>query len=188
MSETDAAVAQATAMAAAGIRRLLVLSGDAPWCLRQARRLREQLGGDGLWVGPGSAPEPWCAPGALARLLGREYHHAFFDALSGFDASAFAALAGTLKPGSWLVLLAPPLAQWPAQPDADSLRWNDAAEPIPTPHFIHHFCRIALADPDAVIWQQGAPLALPDWPARPAWHPASGAPLAEQAAILGALA
>ena len=73
MSETDAAVAQATAMAAAGIRRLLVLSGDAPWCLRQARRLREQLGGDGLWVGPDSAPEPWCAPGALARLLGREY-------------------------------------------------------------------------------------------------------------------
>ncbi|AVR05376.1 tRNA(Met) cytidine acetyltransferase TmcA [Pluralibacter gergoviae] len=188
MSETDAAVALATAMAAAGIRRLLVLSGDAPWCLRQARRLREQLGGDGLWVGPDSAPEPSCAPGALARLLGREYHHAFFDALSGFDASAFAALAGTLKPGSWLVLLAPPLAQWPAQPDADSLRWNDAAEPIPTPHFIHHFCRIALADPDAVIWQQGAPLALPDWPARPAWQPASGAPLAEQAAILDALA
>ena len=188
MSHLDAAAAAATAMAAAGIRRLLVLSGDAPWCRQQAELLRRRLGGDGLWVGPGPAPEPCCAPGALARLLGREYHHAFFDARDGFDASAFAALAGTLTPGSWLVLLAPPLAQWPARPDADSLRWNDAAEPIPTPNFIHHFCRAVRADPDAVIWQQNGPLALPEWPARPGWHPASGVPLAEQAAILDALA
>ena len=188
MRETDAAVAEAAAMAAAGIRRLLVLSGDAPWCRQQAEMLRQRLGGEGLWVGPEPRPAPYCAPGALARLLGREYHHAFFDTLDGFDASAFAALAGTLKPGSWLVLLAPPLAQWPARPDADSLRWNDAAEPIPTPNFIHRFCRSVRADPDTVIWQQGEPLALPDWRARADWHPASGAPLAEQAAILDALA
>lgn len=188
MHETDAAAAAAVAMAAAGMRRLLVLSGDAPWCLEQARRLRERLGGDGLWVSPDAAPEPCCPPAALARLLGREFHHAFFDALSGFDASAFAALAGTLTPGSWLVLLAPPLAQWPALPDADSTRWNDAGEPIPAPRFIHHLCRTARSDPDTVIWQQGQPLALPDWPPRPAWRPASGAPLAEQAAVLDALA
>ncbi|WP_297201317.1 GNAT family N-acetyltransferase [uncultured Pluralibacter sp.] len=187
MNPLDALAARAAEMAAAGIRRLLVLSGEDAWCLQQARALRQRLGGDALWIGEPGQPSPSSAPSALRQLLGREYHHAFFDARQGFDVAAFAALAGTLMPGSWLVLLAPPLADWPRRPDTDSLRWNDAPEPIPTPHFIHHFCRVVQADAGAPIWQQNRPLVLPDWPARPRWHAAGGEPLAEQAAILSAL-
>ncbi|CCJ93626.1 Predicted P-loop ATPase fused to an acetyltransferase COG1444 [Cronobacter malonaticus 681] len=72
-------------MAAAGIRRLLVLSGDEFWCSQQAQQLANALPGDWLWVG--TAPEMALkgAPGAINTLLGREYLHAVFDARSGFD-------------------------------------------------------------------------------------------------------
>jgi tRNA(Met) cytidine acetyltransferase len=84
-----------------------VLSGDDAWSLQQALLLRKRLAGDGLWVGPQPMEAPCISPEALKSLLGREYHHAFFDARSGFDAAAFAALSGTLKAGSWLILLTP---------------------------------------------------------------------------------
>ena len=119
-------------MAREGIRRLLVLSGDEHWCLAQAVELRERLGGDSLWVGALARQEPYVASGALKTLLGREFLHAFFDARHGFDVAAFAALGGTLRAGSWLVLLAPDFARWPEQVDGDSLRWSDTSEPIAT--------------------------------------------------------
>ena len=58
------------------------------------------VAGDWLWVSPDAAAEPSCTPLALQTLLGREFHHAVFDALAGFDAAAFAALSGTLCAGS----------------------------------------------------------------------------------------
>lgn len=76
---------------------------------------------------------------AISGLLGREYLHAVFDARRGFDVSALAALSGTLRAGSLLVLLVPPFSVWANRPDADSLRWSDSAEPIATPHFVYHF-------------------------------------------------
>lgn len=175
-------------MAQQGIRRLLVLSGDEAWCLQQALALRERLAGDGLWISPQPMPAPSGSPGALKSLLGREYQHAFFDARSGFDVAAFAALCGTLRAGSWLVLLTPPFARWPTQPDADSLRWSDAPDPIPTPNFVQRFCRLAAAAKEALVWRQGEAPRLPDAAPRPLWHPADGRPLAEQAAVLADLA
>lgn len=175
-------------MAQEGIRRLLVLSGDEAWCLQQALLLRERLAGDGLWVGPQPVVAPCTAPGALKSLLGREYLHAFFDARGAFDVAAFAALSGTLRAGSWLVLLVPAFARWPTLPDADSLRWSDAAEPIPTPNFVHRFCRQVCANPDAVVWRQGEPLTLPEALPRRPWQPADGHPQQEQATLLAELA
>lgn len=174
-------------MAREGIRRLLVLSGDERWSLQQALYLRSQLEGDGLWVGPQPQQEPCVAPGALKTLLGREFQHAFFDARHGFDVSAFAALAGTLRAGSWLVLLVADFSRWPAQADADSLRWSDTAQPIATPNFVHRFCQQIAGDREVALWQQSNGLRLPDTAPRTSWHPADGHPQAEQAAILAAL-
>ncbi|WP_293602391.1 GNAT family N-acetyltransferase [Pluralibacter sp.] len=184
----DALSALATQMAEEGIRRLLVLSGDSAWCGHQAAALRAHLGEDGLWIGPQSVAAPYCPPGALKTWLGREYRHAFFDAREGFDVAAFAALAGTLRAGSWLVLLVPDFDRWVALPDADSLRWSDGAEPIATPHFVAHFCRTVAASPQTVVWRQAQPFPVICAVPRPHWHAALGQPLREQAEILQALA
>jgi len=141
-----------------GHRRLLVLSGDDDWSQTHSLALRDPLQGDWLWVGQKNAVEPFCTPQNLKSLLGREYLHAIFDARDGFDVAAFAALSGTLRAGSLLVLLVPPLSRWPEKADADSLRWSDSAEPIATPHFVRHFCRIITDDPDVMVWQQEQPL------------------------------
>ena len=81
-----------------GHRRLVVLSGDEAWTLSQATHLRDTLPGDWLWLEENPSK-------AISGLLGREYLHAVFDARDGFDVSAFAALSGTLRAGSLLVLL-----------------------------------------------------------------------------------
>ncbi|MGC4125839.1 tRNA(Met) cytidine acetyltransferase TmcA [Enterobacter sp.] len=163
-----------------GQRRLVVLSGDAQWSLAQAGALRDTLSGDWVWLDENPSRE-------TGGLLGREFRHAVFDARDGFDVSAFAALSGTLRAGSLLVLLAPPLAVWADTPDRDSLRWSDSAEPIPTPNFIRHFCQMITRDADAIVWQQNQPLTLPPFPDAPDWQPANGAPQREQEEILQAL-
>ncbi|MBN0683426.1 NAD(P)H-dependent oxidoreductase, partial [Pseudomonas aeruginosa] len=84
--------------------------------------LNEQLAGaDGLIIATPVYKASFS--GALKTLLGREVMHAFFDARRGFDVAAMAALSGTLRAGSWLVLLTPPFADWPTRADEDSLRW-----------------------------------------------------------------
>lgn len=171
-------------MAQQGIRRLLVLSGEPDECGHHALRLRARLGGDGLWVGPEPVEGNAVSPQALTTLLGREFQHAFFDARSGFDAAAFAALGGALKAGSWLVLLVPPLDAWAQRPDADSLRWSDLPQPIAVSRFVHHVRSVIERDEDVVIWQLPAPLHLPAFTPRPAWCVADGQPLTGQAQIL----
>lgn len=180
--------AQAVRMAREGIRRLLVVSGEPDWCELQATAFREAVGDAVLWVGPRQVAEPYSPPGKFPTLLGREFQHAIFDAREGFDVSAFAALAGTLRAGSWLLLLVPDLARWPQQADADSLRWSDTPEPIATPNFVAHFCRTLAAHPQTCIWRQGQPLVVPNDTPRPPWQKADGQPDSEQEAILQALA
>lgn len=171
-----------------GIRRLLVIAGESAWCLTQARDFAAEQGGEVQWVSDSPDVPQASSPRALQRLLGREFSHAVFDARHGFDVAAFAALSGTLTAGSWLILLTPPLANWPTTPDADSIRWSDAAGAIATPNFIHHFCRTLQDDDEALIWSQHHAFSSPDFPRRPPWHPATGAPEREQAAILERLA
>ncbi|MEX8815274.1 tRNA cytosine(34) acetyltransferase TmcA, partial [Salmonella enterica] len=108
MSDIDALQALTSQMTQEGIRRLLVISGDAAWCRERAEAIRAALPGDWLWVAPDAPAQPCCTPQALQTLLGREFRHAIFDAWQGFDAAAFAALSGTLQAGSWLLLLMPP--------------------------------------------------------------------------------
>lgn len=170
-----------------GIRRLMVLAGESCWSSQQVQALAAHLPGDWLWVG-GSPELPLnCAPAALRTLLGREFQHAVFDARSGLDAAALAALSGTLRAGSWLLLLVPNWESWPEQPDEDSTRWSDAPQPIATPNFISHLQTCLSHDAGSVLWRQQPELILPDFAPRPDWIPASGAPEKEQAEILAGL-
>jgi tRNA(Met) cytidine acetyltransferase len=125
--------------------------------LQQANHLRVSLPGDWLWVGESTDWPLHCAPRALTTLLGREFTHAVLDARYGFDVAALAALSGTLKPGSFLVLLTPPLDAWAQRPDNDSCRWSDTAEPIATPRFVEHFCRALRQDENVILWSHAHP-------------------------------
>lgn len=154
-----------------GVRRLLVISGDAHWCQQQAEQWRQQLTGDWLWVGDAPASGRHCAPGAVRTLLGQELRHAVFDARTGFHAEAFAALAGTLVAGSWLVLLVPEWQQWPFCADNDSLRWNEADKAIATPNFVQHLQQLWINDPRVSLLRQHQPFTLPVLSVLPDWRP-----------------
>ena len=184
MAELTALHTLTAQMKREGIRRLLVLSGEERWCFDHALKLRDALPGDWLWISPQPDAENHCSPSALQTLLGREFRHAVFDARHGFDAAAFAALSGTLKAGSWLVLLLPVWEEWENQPDADSLRWSDCPDPIATPHFVQHLKRVLTADNDAILWRQNQPFSLAHFTPRTDWHPATGAPQPEQQQLL----
>ena len=184
MAELTALHTLTAQMKREGIRRLLVLSGEEGWCFDHALKLRDALPGDWLWISPQPDAENHCSPSALQTLLGREFRHAVFDARHGFDAAAFAALSGTLKAGSWLVLLLPVWEEWENQPDADSLRWSDCPDPIATPHFVQHLKRVLTADNEAILWRQNQPFSLAHFTPRTDWHPATGAPQPEQQQLL----
>ena len=184
MAELTALHTLTAQMKREGIRRLLVLSGEEGWCFDHALKLRDALPGDWLWISPQPDAENHCSPSALQTLLGREFRHAVFDARHGFDAAAFAALSGTLKAGSWLVLLLPVWEEWENQPVADSLRWSDCLDPIATPHFVQHLKRVLTADNDAILWRQNQPFSLAHFTPRTDWHPATGAPQPEQQQLL----
>ena len=184
MAELTALHTLTAQMKREGIRRLLVLSGEEGWCFDHALKLRDALPGDWLWISPQPDAENHCSPSALQTLLGREFRHAVFDARHGFDAAAFAALSGTLKAGSWLVLLLPVWEEWENQPDADSLRWSDCPDPIATPHFVQHLKRVLTANNDAILWRRNQPFSLAHFTPRTDWHPATGAPQPEQQQLL----
>ncbi|CAM7879159.1 MULTISPECIES: tRNA cytosine(34) acetyltransferase TmcA [Enterobacteriaceae] len=184
MAELTALHTLTAQMKREGIRRLLVLSGEEGWCFDHALKLRDTLPGDWLWISPQPVAENHCFPSALQTLLGREFRHAVFDARHGFDAAAFAALSGTLKAGSWLVLLLPVWEEWENQPDADSLRWSDCPDPIATPHFVQHLKRVLTANNDAILWRQNQQFSLAHFAPRTDWHPATGAPQPEQQQLL----
>ncbi|WP_337263450.1 MULTISPECIES: tRNA(Met) cytidine acetyltransferase TmcA [unclassified Serratia (in: enterobacteria)] len=172
-----------------GIRRLLVLSGEPQWCRTQAQQLAAQLPGDWPWIGNAAPADDArsLSSSAVRTLLGQERLHAVFDATQGLDVEALAQLCGTLRAGSWLLLLVPAWPLWEQQPDSDSLRWSDCPQPIVTPHFIAHLQQQLAADSEVTLWQQGEPLCLAPLPERVDWQPPQGLPSAEQQAILARL-
>ncbi|WP_313684270.1 GNAT family N-acetyltransferase [Pantoea sp.] len=160
-----------TAMQRAGIRRLCVISGSSEWAQQQASVWRAALPGDWLTISElNDLAASFHPPAALRTLLGREFHHAIFDARHGFHAEAFAALAGTLTAGSWLLLLTPPWQEWATRPDADSLRWADVSQPIATPHFTRQLQQQILSDAQIMLLREGLPAREPAAAAFPDWH------------------
>ncbi|BFI71341.1 tRNA(Met) cytidine acetyltransferase TmcA [Yersinia pseudotuberculosis] len=182
---TNPIVASQPQMAQQGIRRLLILSGQADWSRQQAIMLRQHLAGDWLWLSE-QPPEGVnsISPTVARTLLGQENLHGVFDATDGLNIEALAIVAGTLRAGSWLLLLVPEWDDWPQRPDKDSLRWSEQPAPIVTANFIRHLQRQFLADPDVVLWQQDRPLILPAVGSRPCWQQPDGSPTAQQQHIL----
>lgn len=145
-------------------RTMVVLAGSRAWSREQCASSSLLLGDGCLWLSDVAEPAPWTIPAAQATsLLGTETRHLVVDAWSGFHPSGIAAITGTLRAGGLLVLLVPPLDEWPDYSDPDYQRL--AAEGCqPNSHrFLHHLAQTLVQDERALIWREGQP--LPELPA-----------------------
>ena len=168
-----------------GVRRLLVFSGEAGWCEDQARHVSAGCEGDWLWLSDSPpAGVNACSPSAARTLLGQDVLHGIFDARSGLDVEALAAFSGTLKAGSWLILLVPPWQLWAQQPDSDSLRWSEQPQPIATPRFIQRFQGLLQNAPHVALCRQDTGFELSPLPVAARWLPPDGQPTPQQQTIL----
>lgn len=106
-------------------RSLYLLSGEHQAVVQQAQQLLANQP-HVLWVTSVTEEslEPFVVPAKKTRsVLGQEFSFIVFDAFSGFDTNAFAAVSGTLRGGGVLLLLTPPLAKWVKYPDPDYARF-----------------------------------------------------------------
>jgi len=147
-------------------RRLVVLSGERHWAWSEFSS----------WFGKQQFRRPYTvgAPLDTGRvlqqldnnqahsLLGQSIDCLYYDAWSGFDPNAFAALLGALSGGGLLLLATPPLQQWSDYQDPDYQRL--LIHPLGPEALSHRFTALLVRSleqaPQALIVQQGA---TPSW-------------------------
>jgi len=114
-------------------RHCLLLSGNDAWTRQQAEAIIAALAIETpIWLSsqPGNSGEQLTLRQAN-KLLGRETELLVYDAHHGFDADALGAVSGAICGGGLLLLLAPPLSQWPTLPDAEALRFFSVTDHSP---------------------------------------------------------
>lgn len=148
-------------------RRLWLLAGARERSRQAAQRL---LCERHLWLGE---PPPGAHGGSAReafRWLGRELDLLVIDAHAGLDVEALGAASGALRGGGLLLLLTPPLDDWPQRADPDCARiapWPHAPDAL-SGYFLQRLLRVLRAHKIAVY---GADETLPDW-RPPSWaHP-----------------
>lgn len=163
-------------------RRLLVVHGTASQCRQRAcEMLADDSGAERLWLGPQAPPDVTpVQANQVASCLGGETDLVVIDCHHGLDPDHLAALAGTIRAGGLLLLLTPPLPDWPALPDPALQRFLMAGQRLADGGrgFLQRFARLLQADPlvcllDAASgrldWRPCEPAAAP--PAEPAAGP-----------------
>ncbi|MDN4500778.1 GNAT family N-acetyltransferase [Alteromonadaceae bacterium BrNp21-10] len=106
-------------------RQLLVIAGEQSYCQNQAQSIVEQLSlKRQIWVGNTNACEgvnppqtSFISAGQYHQFLGNECDAVIYNAFDGLRANALAALSGTLVQHGLMILLCPPLAEWPTYAD-----------------------------------------------------------------------
>jgi tRNA(Met) cytidine acetyltransferase len=145
-------------------RRVLLLAGGSGWCRRQADGVLSILRPEEpLWVGTHApAGTPSTPADRASKLLGRECDALVFDAHEGFDPNAFGAVAGTLRGGGLLLLLAPALTEWGNFPDPEKARV--AVHPFTagqvSGRFLRRLAAVARTSPGVTVVTEGE--AIPD--------------------------
>ncbi len=112
-------------------RTVLVLTGQHEALVVRAQRLITGLRQTQVCWFSDRPPAGACAVsgGDALSLLGTELDALVFDAWAGFDPDAFGVLTGCIRAGGLLILLSPPLADWPSYPDPQHARITVA--PVP---------------------------------------------------------
>lgn len=103
-------------MSATEPRQFLHLTGSQDSCLRAAQ-LKLAHYSAVLWISSSSFIAEAFAAHKARMVLGREFDAIVFDAFSGLDLNALAAVSGSLRGGGLFILLSPALEDWPQFPD-----------------------------------------------------------------------
>ncbi len=174
MSESNSSLKQFVehllgAASSSYVRAVLVVSGHSDWCQQQAEELVRVCDAGPIWwlgAAPPASVEPQSWERARTRL-GREVGWLVINAHEGFDAEGFGALTGTVQAGGLLLLLTPPLPEWPNRPDLQTRRmagYPYAMEDV-SGHFLSRFSRCLTRTAGIALWQEGQ--ALPPLPELP---------------------
>lgn len=140
-------------------RCALVLAGESPWCRQAVAAVLHGAGvEDPLWITdrPPRGARSVCAARAQT-MLGKEIDTAIIDAYAGFDADAFGAVSGSIRGGGLLLLLTPPLTDWPGFNDPEHARLAVApycAAAIKG-RFLRRLVRVLREQTDLVVCRQG---------------------------------
>ncbi|MCL6417452.1 GNAT family N-acetyltransferase [Aestuariirhabdus sp. Z084] len=152
-------------------RRLLVLSGSHDWAHTSAeawvnRAVQRKDNTSVCWVTACdddlqlSSKLKVIQPGKHQALLGAECDHLVFDAHTGLHPDALGAACGAVKGGGLLLLLTPPLTQWPDFPDPDYQRL--AVWPVPAAQvrgqFLRWLSQSIMRDPHLMLVEEKKPL------------------------------
>ncbi|NVK38852.1 MAG: tRNA(Met) cytidine acetyltransferase [Gammaproteobacteria bacterium] len=100
-------------------RQAIILAGDHHWAWQLINPWLSQFNTN-IYVGQGELKHAYleCVKASKpSTLLGYESDNVVFDAHHGLFPDALTAIAGTIKPGGFLFLLAPPLDEWPLLAD-----------------------------------------------------------------------
>lgn len=136
----------------------LCISGSRQWCHEQAAILANDYAQDRcLCLGELQIPGINSVTISSAfQYLGHEWDMIIFDAWSGLDPDALAAIAGTITAGGMLLLLCPPLDEWPDYADPEYVRI--AVHPYDPRslrgHYLHYFVQQLQHSTDICLWQE----------------------------------
>jgi tRNA(Met) cytidine acetyltransferase len=140
-----------------------VLSGGPDWTLGTATAGMRGVTGRCLWLSDRPLPRAHLPLRDAAKLLGDELDGLVYDAWGGLDPDALGAAVGALRAGGLLLLLTPPLEDWPATYDPQAARIAvapHAAEQV-TGRFLARFANVLRDDPTVTLVEQGGVLPPP---------------------------
>lgn len=160
-------------------RLALVIAGTAAWTRRLAEACLPASPGTGVWLADGPLTRPHQPLAAGLALLGRELDYLVYDAQAGFDPDSFGAATGALRGGGLLLLLTPPLQDWPRLPDPQARRIavEGCAPEGMSGRFLARLARVLASQEGLTLIEEGQPawLTVPP-PAASAPAPAGPAP------------
>lgn len=142
-------------------RKPVLITGSAADTLSCVAAWQAQQDLAVLWLSARALDNAWVLPAGKANHeLGREADAVVVDVYSGLAVDAVAALAGCVRAGGWLIVLAPPLAEWVTFDDPEYQRLT--VEPFGVGgvrrHFLARSARLWATDPRVVRHSATAPL------------------------------
>ena len=120
-----------------GWRAIVHVAGDAEFCHALQEQLLQRHGID---VADFLQPDQPCDATTWQNRLGDETDCLVIDAFAGFNPNVLGMASATLRGGGLLVLLTPPLADWPQYPDPDYQRLSADDKHAIAGRFIKHCC------------------------------------------------